>query len=294
MSTQQSDVTVIGLGKMGSALAGAFLRAGHRVTVWNRTANRAQPLQQAGAVLASSAAAAAQASPLVVVCVSDYSSTRAIFEAPEVASALSGRTLVQLSAGTPQEARDLDGWARGRGADCLCGAILAWPRQIGTEEAAIMVSGSNAVLRRHEALLRALAGTLQDMGDAVGASCALSAAVLSYMAAHWIGFAHGARVCQAEGLSVADFGETLGALAPGLGQDARHMARVVETGRYANPETPLETAGNDVARLVQQSREAGISGALPDFAAGIFRQAIDAGHGAEETAAVFKVLHGAR
>ncbi|MCP3143592.1 NAD(P)-binding domain-containing protein [Pyxidicoccus sp. QH1ED-7-1] len=293
MSNPKSDVTVIGLGKMGSALAGAFLRAGRRVTVWNRTANRAQPLQQAGAVLASSAAAAVQASPLVVVCVSDYPSTRAILEAPEVASALSGRTLVQLSSGTPQEARDLDGWVRARGADLLCGAILAWPSQIGTEEASIVVSGPNAALRRHEAMLRTLAGTLNDMGEAVGAACALCAAVLSYMAVHWIGFAHGARVCQAEGLSVADFGETLWAFAPGLGQDARHMAQVIETGRYANPDSTLETAGNDVARLVQQAREAGISGALPAFAAGIFRQAIDAGLGAEENAALFKVLHGA-
>ncbi|MBZ4401161.1 NAD(P)-binding domain-containing protein [Myxococcus sp. AS-1-15] len=52
MSNPRGDVTVIGLGKMGSALAGAFLRAGHRVTVWSRTASRAELLRQAGAVVA--------------------------------------------------------------------------------------------------------------------------------------------------------------------------------------------------------------------------------------------------
>ncbi|MFY1825977.1 NAD(P)-dependent oxidoreductase [Myxococcus fulvus] len=294
MSNARSDVTVIGLGKMGSALAGAFLRAGHRVTVWNRTMSRAEPLRQAGATLAPSAAAAVEASPLVVVCVSDHPSARAILEVPEVTSALSGRTLVQLSSGTPQEARDLQAWARGRGTDLLCGAVLAWPRQIGTEEAAIVLSGSSQVLRRHEGVLRALGGTLTNMGEAIGAASAMFSAVLTYLATHWIGFAHGAHVCRAEGLDVTDFGETLHALAPGLGQDARHMAKVLETASYAAPESTLETAGNDIARLVQLSQEDGISDAVPRFVAGIFRQAIDAGLGAEEHAAVYKVLQGAR
>lgn len=292
MYTQQSDVTVIGLGKMGAALARAFLRAGHRVTVWNRTANRASSLQQAGAVFEASAGAAIQASPWVVVCVSDATATRAILAAPEVATALAGRTLVQLSSSTPQEARVLDAWVRGQGADFLSGAILAWPSQMGTEQASIVVSGPSAVLRRHESMLRALVGTLEHAGEAVGAACALCAAVLSYMAGHRLGVAHGARICEAEGLKLSDFGETLAAFAPGLGQDSRHMARVIESGRFANPETSLETVGGDIARLVQLSREGNLSDALPRFAAGIFQQALAAGYGAEETAAVFKVLQG--
>lgn len=38
-----SEVSVIGLGAMGSALAGALLRDGHRITVWNRTTAKAEP-----------------------------------------------------------------------------------------------------------------------------------------------------------------------------------------------------------------------------------------------------------
>ncbi|WZX21648.1 NAD(P)-binding domain-containing protein [Myxococcus stipitatus] len=292
MSTHQSDVTVMGLGRMGTALASAFLRSGRRVTVWNRTANRARPLQDAGAVFESSIVAAVRASPLVVVCVSDGPATRAILDAPEVAPALAGRTLVQLSSSTPREARDLDAWVRAQSADFLSGAILAWPSQMGTEQASLIVAGPNEVLRRNEAMLRSLVGTLEHAGEEVGAACALCAAVLSYMAGHWIGFAHGARICQAEGLKLSDFGETLAAFAPGLGQDARHMAQVIDSGRYAQPETTLAAVGSDIARLVKLSREDALSAEWPRFAAGIFRQAIEAGLGAEETAAVFKVLHG--
>ncbi|WP_338042099.1 hypothetical protein [Myxococcus stipitatus] len=140
-------------------------------------------------------------------------------------------------------------------------------------------------------MLRSLVGTLEHAGEEIGAACALCAAVLSYMAGHWIGFVHGARICQAEGLKLSDFGEALAAFAPGLGQDARHMARVIDTGHYAHPETSLTTVANDIARLVQVSREDELSSTWPRFASGLFRQAIDAGLGAEETAAVFKVLH---
>jgi len=53
-----SDVTVIGLGAMGAALASAFLKDGHSVTVWNRTRAKAEPLVKDGATLVPSAASA--------------------------------------------------------------------------------------------------------------------------------------------------------------------------------------------------------------------------------------------
>ncbi|MCZ6644137.1 MAG: NAD(P)-binding domain-containing protein [Gammaproteobacteria bacterium] len=58
-----SDVTVIGLGAMGSAIANAFLNAGHDVTVWNRGPEKTEPLRASGAQCADSPAEAVSASP---------------------------------------------------------------------------------------------------------------------------------------------------------------------------------------------------------------------------------------
>lgn len=112
-----SEASVIGLGAMGSALARAFLRDGHCVTVWNRTSAKAEPLVRDGAVLAPSAALAVGASPIVVVCVDNYEVTKTILGSNEVASSLSDRVLVQLSTGSPQEARDSEAWVRDQGAE---------------------------------------------------------------------------------------------------------------------------------------------------------------------------------
>src|SRR5688572_27959714 len=97
-----TPVTVLGLGLMGGALAGAFLRAGHPTTVWNRTTVKADDLVARGATLAESPAAAIAAAPLVVVCVSDYDAVVDVLEGP-----LDGRVVVNLTSGRPSRARAL-------------------------------------------------------------------------------------------------------------------------------------------------------------------------------------------
>jgi 3-hydroxyisobutyrate dehydrogenase-like beta-hydroxyacid dehydrogenase len=57
-----SEVTVIGLGAMGSVIARTLLHNGYRVTVWNRTSAKAEALVQEGAILAPSVALAVKAS----------------------------------------------------------------------------------------------------------------------------------------------------------------------------------------------------------------------------------------
>ena len=152
--TRWFEASVIGLGTMGSALARALLRDGHRVTVWNRTSAKADPLVEDGAVLIPNVAFAVGASPIVIVCVADYTVTHGLLETKEVAPALAGRVLVQLSTGTPQEARDSEVWARERGADYLDGAIQATPSQVGRPDTTIFASGADAAFRRSEPLLK--------------------------------------------------------------------------------------------------------------------------------------------
>ena len=48
-----SDITVVGLGAMGSALAHSLLKAGREITVWNRSPDKVQPLVALGARVSS-------------------------------------------------------------------------------------------------------------------------------------------------------------------------------------------------------------------------------------------------
>jgi len=288
--TKQAAISVIGLGSMGAALARAFLSKGFQVTVWNRNMAKAQSLVDAGALAAANVKAAIEANDVIVVCVSEYKVTRGILEADGVAAALKGRTLLQLSTGTPKDARELDAWAKQQGAYCLNGDIMAWPKQMGTDAATISVSGDADVYQQQENTLRALAGNVVYLGTEPGASGGLFHAVLAYLAGSWIGFCHGALVAEKEGLRPEDLGVLLEQISPILSAELRHMGEVIQYGRFSDPESTVKTTGEDLLLLVQQAKEAGINSELPAFAARLFKQAMDAGYGQEEHAAVIKVL----
>ena len=78
MSDQPLRVGVIGLGTMGSAMAGHLVRAGHPTTVWNRTPGRAAELVALGATEAADPAAVGRAADVVVISVSDTPDVEAV------------------------------------------------------------------------------------------------------------------------------------------------------------------------------------------------------------------------
>lgn len=274
---------------MGTAIAQAFIAHGAQVTVWNRNKSKMDAMVLKGATAAASAAEAIAASGLTVICVSDYKTADKIIRTEEVIKVLNGRTLVQLSTGTPKEARELDAWAQQHGAASLNGDILAWPRQIGTPEATIAISGNEQLYKEHEKALLAL-GTLNYLSSEPGHSAVLFASVMAYLAGSWIGFVHGALINEHEGYSPAQFGELIHHISPMLAIESKHMGRVIESNSFSDPESTVNTTGHDLHLLVQHSEEAGISNELPKFAANLFQQAIDAGYGKEEHAAIIKVM----
>ncbi|MBD9572419.1 NAD(P)-binding domain-containing protein [Ensifer sp. ENS08] len=256
-----SEVAVIGLGRMGSALAKALITSGRSVTVWNRTPGKAEALEHLGASRAETPSAAIAASSTLIVCLSDYAATSMVLDACAT-DLLQGKTVVQLTSGTPKQARQLEEWVANRGGSYLDGAISAWPSQIGGPEASIVIAGRESVFTSLEASLRLLAPNLTHVGNDISRAKVLFNAALAYFAGHWIGFSHGAAMCAAEGMDVAEFGETIA----------------------------IRSVGVDITRLVEIADDLNINTAFPAFASDLFRNATDAGYGAEEHCAIVKVI----
>lgn len=285
-----SDVSIVGLGAMGSALARAALRGGHRVTVWNRTSTKAEPLVREGATLAPDLASAVAASPVVIVCVDNYDITRAILSAPDVRKNLSGRVVVQLSTGTPQEARDGERWARENGAEYVDGAILAYPDQMGTPEAAVFVAGAESTFQRCEQPLRSLAGGLTYVGEQVGAASALDCAALSFVFGALLGALHGACVCEAEGMRVDEFGAMLTELMPVVSGEVKQMSERIQANRYDGSQAALKTYAAAAVRIVQQARDSRLDAAFPAYASAALERGMSAGLGNDDLAGMVKVM----
>ena len=270
-----SEISTLGLGLMGSAVARSFISAGHRLTVWNRSAAKTQSLVLRGASAAASLAAAIAASPVVLICIDGYRSTQTLFDEPEVIGLLPGRIIVQLSTGSPSEARQAEAWFSARGALYLDGAILGGPATMGTPKCTVLVSGRRQIFERCAPLLGALGGGTRHIGEEIGAAAAIDMAYLARQYGMYAGVAHGVLICESEGADLEVYASVFAENDTG-----RWMIDVVRKNAFSDPPATLSVWNAALRGLQEQAREAGINQEVPDLVAGILDRAEAAGLGA--------------
>lgn len=290
----KKTTTVIGMGMMGKQLAALLLQAGHAVSVWNRSPAAAAEVVGQGATLHQDVARAIAASEVVVVCVKDYEVANAIFSSPGVDAALKGRTVVHLTTGSPKEALDMDAWVRSQGALYLDGAIQAAPEQMGTPTTPVLVSGAQPAYDSALAVLQVFGGGIAYLGERASLASAMDFATLSYVYGATLGFFHGARIAETEGLNVAHYGTIIHQIAPSFGEFLQHEGQVIHSGDFAITQSPLRISIDATRRIAQHARDSGIHAAVPELAETLFRQAEEAGYADEEAAAVVKVMRASR
>jgi 3-hydroxyisobutyrate dehydrogenase-like beta-hydroxyacid dehydrogenase len=280
-----TDVTMIGLGAMGSALARAFLGAEHRVTVWNRTASKMEPLSALGASTASSLSEAVEASSIIVVCIDNYKISRNLVSECDLGQYLSGRTLVQLSTGTPKDALEFEEFIRGFDCEYIDGAIMPYPEGIGDEDAKLLFAGPQETYNRCHSILRCLGGDLRYLGSNISGASALDMALLSHDLCCYLGIIHGAHICESENISVGEFAAMLPE-----GSDARKSVEVVHSGKYDEPGATLAVWDGALQRIQTQAQDSEINSEVPDFISSFFKRALAAGYGEEDIVSIMKVM----
>jgi 3-hydroxyisobutyrate dehydrogenase-like beta-hydroxyacid dehydrogenase len=280
-----SDITVIGLGLMGTALARAIQRAGHDLTVWNRSPAKMQPFIDDGVAGAADVASAITASPVILICIDNYAVTDTMLKSDQILPLLAGRTVVQLSTGTPKEAREASEWMIARDVAYLDGAILCSPTSIATDAAQILLSGDEVAYQRAGKLLECLGGTVRYLGANVGAASALDLAWLTTCFGRFMAIIHAANLCKSEGAGLDDFISVF----PD-DPDIRGYAKVIHEESFDQCTATLQVWGAALQRIQQQGVDADINTEIPDLCAGFFKKAVDAGYGEQNVMALVKVL----
>lgn len=278
--TDPVAVTVIGLGEMGHALADALVTAGHRTTVWNRTPAKADDLVARGAVRAATVEEAIRAGPLSLVCLLDYDVAGATLR--PAAGALHGRTLVNLTNGTPDQARQSEAWATGHGAAYLDGGIMAIPQTVATPQAFVLYSGRKAHFEAHKETLAAL-GAAKYLGADAGIAALYDRALLSAMSVMFDGFFHSVAMATShhEGSAVG-FTELLVPWLTNMAQVMPAFAADVDSDADSGAE-PVLSQGLDVVlasvrNMAQASRDAGVRADHFDQSAATLEKLLAEGH----------------
>ena len=284
----QANVTVIGLGLMGSALARTLSAAGLDVTVWNRSPAKAQSFEQGTVVVADTLKEAIHASTIIIVCVRDYEVTNDLLRVAEVEVELAGKVIVQLSTGTPSQAREASAWASAINATYLDGAIMAFPDAIGTESCAILYAGDTTVFAACEAVVDAFGGTAQLVGNDPGSAAALDTAILSIYFSFLFGALNGAAICDAEKVPLSLFRELGTSLLPVFGDVLSRSVDMITADSYESKHSTLDTSAGALAKVAAVEQEAGLDSRLIECMRTYAAEALEAGHGSVSNAVLFK------
>ncbi len=273
----KQPVTVIGLGPMGRAMVGAFLDDGHSVTVWNRTASRADELVARGAVRADTVGAALAANELVVLSLTDYAAMDDLLG--PAAGALTERVLVNLSSDTPARARAAAKWAAGHGATHLTGGVLTPPSGIGRPGSSTFYSGPREVFEAHRETLTVLTAT-----DYRGADPGLAALYYQLnMDMFWtsmLSWLHTLAVARANGITAKEL-LPYATSALDLRQFLEFYTDRIDAGEHAGDVDRLAMGVASIAHVAHTARDSGIDPALPETVLEIFRRGVAAGHGGD-------------
>lgn len=283
-----TDISVIGLGAMGLSLASRLLGQGYGITVWNRTPGKADLLVADGAVKAQGPAEAVEASDLTIICVLDYEASDAVIEA--AVPSLIGRTLVNLTNGTPAQARATAERAAALGADYLDGGIMATPSMIGGEHALILYSGSEAAFRTHAGTLGAL-GAANYLGVDAGLASLYDLALLSGMYGIFAGFFHATALVDSERVSARSFLDLLGPWMSAMVEELPDFAEKIDSNRHdRNVASNLGMQTTALDNILTASRDQGVATDLLDPLLPLFRKRAAAGYSQEDISGIFELI----
>lgn len=292
---QNSAVTVIGLGPMGQAMTRTLLAAGHPVTVWNRTAGRADGVVTDGATLAATPGEAVEASDLVLLSLTNYQAMYDVFGS--ATESLAGRTLVNLSSDTPDRTREAATWAAGHDATFLTGGVMVPAPMVGTEAAYVYYSGPDDTMRHHLATL-ALLGTPKHLGEDPGLAQMMYQAQLTVFLTALSGLMHATAMLGAAGTKAGEALPELLSFTDSIGDILRageeNPGAALDAGEHPGDLSTVTMMGATSDHIVETSTSLGLDLALPLAVQAHYRRAIEDGHGGDNWTRIIDGIRGPR
>jgi 3-hydroxyisobutyrate dehydrogenase-like beta-hydroxyacid dehydrogenase len=283
-------IAVIGTGRMGSALASALFNKGFTTRVWNRTAAKAAPLAQLGLHVEASVLGAVKEADVIVVSISNYGSTKQLRCHPEIESGLRGKILVQLTTGTPDEAREMESWAQSHGIEYLDGAILGNPSDIGKPQVIALYSGSDALFNRMKPILLAFGDNAMFVGKEIGHASALDMVALAFGVGAMFSFLQGFIVYETENLPVDGYMQSIRSLLPVPETVFSGLLATIRAKDYDNTQASLEVYAACPRELIRWCGKHGMDHSFADPQRSLIDKAIKAGKGHADFAYLFEIM----
>ncbi|MET3651513.1 NAD(P)-dependent oxidoreductase [Dyella japonica] len=198
-------VGFIGLGAMGSAMASNLIKAGHEVTVWNRSPAPAEPLASLGAKVVKTADRAAQGDVLFSMLANDQAVRSVFIDGGLLDGMDKGTVHVNHATISVALAREMAEEHARRGLDYVAAPVFGRPDVAAAGKLNILVAGKPNVIDRVRPLLEAMAGRIWPLGEEAERANVVKIAGNFMIGAAIESMAEASALTRAHGVSAADF-----------------------------------------------------------------------------------------
>ena len=286
-------VAYLGLGIMGSRMAANLLRAGHELTVWNRTASKADGLVAAGATLADTPAAAVEGAGVVCTMLERPDVVEAVAFGPDgfAARLTPGQLWADSSTVDPAYAKTLGARAERRGYRFVEAPVAGTKGPAEAGELLFLVGGDAADVATAQPLFDAMGKKTLHLGE-VGKGAAMKLLINGLLAQSMLAFSETVHLGEALGLPRGKIFDVL--LATPVTAPFLSAIRGKTEGDDHSVNFPMKHLRKDLHLAAIAAYEADVPMASLNAAKEVYAAAVASGMGAEDFTGVFRYLAAGR
>jgi len=279
-------VAVLGTGIMGAPMARNLRAAGHEVSAWNRSREKAEPLAEHGVAVADSVAEAVAGADVVVTMLADAEAVEAV--AGEALGALDGAVLAQMSTIGLAATERLAERARAAGAAFVDAPVSGTRQPAEDGKLVVLASGPGDARERVDPVFDAVGAKTVWVGEA-GAGQRLKLVLNTWLLGLTQALAEAIALAEGLGVDPRTFLQTIDG-APVGAPYAQLKGPMMIDGEFP-PAFPLSLAAKDAGLALEAAEAAGLRLEALAAVAEQMRRAAEAGHGDEDMAAT---IHASR
>lgn len=280
-------VGYLGMGIMGTAMAGRLVDAGYQVTVWNRSKDKCESLAAKGAKVADTAQALIEACDITFACTSDPASARAVVfgENGVLAGISAGKRYIDMSTIDEETACEIGAAIVAKGGRFLEAPVSGSKGPAINGQLVILSAGEKALCEEAQPCFDIMGKKTFFLGD-VGAGARMKLVINTIMATNMVALCEGLAVGTQAGLKGTDILDVVkeGAIASPL--YGLKGPKILE-GDYA-VNFPLKHQQKDVRLTMQLAEKVMQPMPVSAMANEVYKQAAASGHADDDMSAVFE------
>jgi 3-hydroxyisobutyrate dehydrogenase len=284
------QIGIAGIGKMGAAIAQRLMEVGHKVTAWNRTADKLGAVANAGAAIATAPAELAGSSQAIITILTDAEAIEAVYggSAGLLAGDVDGKLFIEMSTVAPQAEIMLAEKVRARGAafvECPVGGSTGPARQgklIG------LMGAEPTDAARAKPILEQLCRRLEHCG-AVGAGAVMKLTINMPLMIYWQALGEALALCRPLGIDPARLMDLLSDTSGGpnvLKVRGKAVADMLKGGESGPVTFDIDSAVKDLRTMLAEGKRRGLELPLVEKSLACYEEAKRKVSGAAEISAV--------